>query len=450
MPVWGVAMALGPHINMDMDGDFKPEESCQAISKAQQLAANRSAYEKAYVDAIASRCPAYDPERYTAGMRRLAERYPDDLDAATLYAESYMVPVRWAWWQPDGSPAPGMTEAVAVLEAVMRRNPIHPGANHFYIHAVEMSPSPERAIPSAYRLMGIMPAAGHLVHMPAHIWVILGEWETAATLNERAARADREYFAATGVQSNYLGYYIHNLHFVAYARSMQGRAADAIKAADLMASECAPGLETMAEMLDPFTSYATFMRVRFRRWDDMLSSPKPDSKLLGSNALWHWGRAIALAEKRDRNAASKEAEEFRNAKSKVPAERAWTSGKTQDVLELADAMLAAHLEQDDRAAVEHWRRAVTLQDHLHYDEPPAWYMPVRESLGAALLRAGDAAGAEAVFRDGMRRSVRDGRMLFGLMKSLEAQRKIEAVALVREEYEREWKDADVQLRIEDL
>ena len=383
-------------------------------------------------------------------MRRLSERFPDDLDAATVYAESYMIPARWAWWQPDGSPAPGMTQAVAVLEGVMRRNPIHPGANHFYIHAVEMSPSPERAIPSAYRLMGIMPAAGHMVHMPAHIWVILGEWETAATLNERAARADREYFAKTGVQSNYLGYYIHNLHFVAYARSMQGRAADAVKAADLMASQCAPGVESMGEMLDPYTAYPTFMRVRFRRWNDMLSSPKPDGRLLGSNALWHWGRAIALAEKRDRSAALKEAEAFRAAKAKIPAERSWTSGKTQDVLELADAIMTAHLALDDHAAVEHWRRAVALQDRLHYDEPPAWYMPMRESLGAALLRTGDARGAETVFREGMRRSVRNGRMIFGLMKSLEAQGKTDAVIFVRDEYEREWKSADVTLRIEDL
>ena len=451
MPEWGIAMALGPHINMGMDGDFKSEESCQAISKARHLAADRSPYERAYADALGSRCAVYEPDRYSAAMRQLHEQYPDDLDAATLYAESLMIPVRWQWWQRDGSPARGMEEAVAVLEQVMRRNPIHPGANHFYIHAVEMSPSPERAIPSAYRLMGLMPAAGHLVHMPAHIWVLLGDWETAATLNERAAKADRDYFAKTGVQGGvYLGYYIHNLHFVAYSRGMQGRGDDAIKAADLIASECAPAVDSMAEMLDPFTSYPTFMRVRFSRWDDMLKSPKPDEKLLASNALWHWGRAIASVAKGDRNAAFQEADEFRRAKSNVPAERAWGNSKASEVLTLADAILEARLAPNERSAVDHWRRAVALQDELGYDEPPPWFMPLRESLGASLLRAGDAAGAEAAFREGMRRSVRNGRMLFGLLHALEAQGKMDAAQFVRAEFEREWKDADVKIRIEDL
>ncbi|MFL6450857.1 MAG: hypothetical protein ACJ746_24730 [Bryobacteraceae bacterium] len=450
MPLLGVAMALGPHINMDSDGDFNNNASCEALSKARQLAASGSVYEQAYVQAIASRCPTYDPDRYIDRMRRLHEQYPDDLDAATLYAESIMIPVRWQWWQADGLPAPGMAQAVSVLEQVMRRNPIHPGANHFYIHAVEMSPSPERAIPSAYRLMGIMPAAGHIIHMPAHIWVILGEWEIAATLNERAAQADRDYFARTGVQSNYLGYYIHNLHFVAYARAMQGRADDAINAADRMVTECAAVEKAMPEMVDAFSPYGIFTRVRFGRWDDMLALPKPHAKLVASNAFWHWGRAIALAGKGERRAASREAGEFRIAKSNVPAQWSWMNSKASDALALGDAILEARLERDDHAALEHWRRAVALQDHLRYDEPPAWFMPVRESLGAALLRAGDAVGAETVFREGIRRSVRDGRMLFGLWKSLEAQGKTDAVSLVREEFNREWERADVKIRIDDM
>ena len=318
MPLVGVGMALGPHINMDSDGDVKIDESCQALSKARQLAEKRSAYERAYVAATVSRCPAYDPDRYIDAMRQLHEQYPDDLDAATLHAESLMIPVRWQWWRPDGSPAPGMTQAVSVLQEVIRRNPIHPGANHFYIHAVEMSPSPERAIPSAYRLMGIMPAAGHMIHMPAHIWLILGEWEIAASLNERAAQVDREYFAKTGVQSSYLGYYIHNLHFVAYARSMQGRGEDAIRAADLVSRECAAAVDVMPEMVDAFSPYGIFTRVRFGRWDELLSMPKPNAKLLASNALWHWGRAVAFTGKGDRSSALRETEAFRTAKSRVP------------------------------------------------------------------------------------------------------------------------------------
>lgn len=450
MPLWGAAMALGPHINMDLDGDVKIEESCKLVSKARELTAQDSARETAYVEAVASRCPAYEPDRYISAMRHLHEQYPDDLDATTLYAESLMVPVRWQWWHADGSPAPGMAEAVSILESVIRRDPIHPGANHLYIHAVEMSPSPERAVPSAYRLMGIMPGAGHMIHMPAHIWLILGDWETAASLNERAAQADRDYFAKTGVQGTYLGYYIHNLHFVAYARSMQGRSGDAIAAADLIARECAPAVAGMPEMVDAFFPYAIFMHIRFNRWDEMLSLPLPPANLLASNALWHWGRSVAFSARGDHIGASREADEFRSAKSKVPAQYSWMSGKAADVLTMAEAILEARLATDNRAAVQHWRQAVVLQDQLRYDEPPPWYMPLRESLGASLLRAGEASEAEAVFREGMRRSVCNGRMLFGLLKSLEAQGKADAVELVRQEFNGDWKGADVAIRIEDM
>lgn len=446
MPLWGVAMALGPHINMDMDGDVNLKDGCEALSTARKLEA--TAYERAYLESAASRCPEYNPGAYIDSARRLHEQYPDDLDAATLYTESIMIPVRWKWWNGDGAPAPGMATAVAVLEQVMRRNPDHPGANHFYIHAVEMSPSPERAIPSAQRLMGIVPAAGHLVHMPGHIWLVLGDWETAATVNERAAQVDRDYFAKTGVQSGYLGYYVHNLHFIAYARSMQGRADEAITAADLIAREAAPAVDMMPEMIDAFMGYPTLMRVRFARWDDLLNQPQPAGKLLASTALWHWARALAYEAKHDRTAASSEAEQFRAARSKVPAQWPWTNNKAADVLAIADAMLEAR-RSSGAGAIDHWRRAVDLQDRLGYDEPPPWYMPLRESLGGALLRAGNAAEAESVFREGLRRSPRNGRILFGLMKALEAQQK-EAAEFVRIEYAREWKPPRVTLSIDDL
>jgi tetratricopeptide (TPR) repeat protein len=449
-PLWGIAMALGPHINMDMDGDVNLKEGCDALSKAKALSQQSSAYEKAYLATAATRCPEYDPAQYTDAMRRLHQQYPDDLDAATLYAESLMIPARWKWWNADGSPAAGTALAVEFLEYVMRRDPEHPGANHLYIHAVEMSPSPERAIPSAQRLMAVVPDAGHLVHMPGHIWLILGDWETAADVNERAAKVDQDYFARTGVQSGYAGYYLHNLHFVAYARAMQGRAAGAIKAADLLARESAHAAETMPEMADSFVPHAIFTRVRFGRWDAVLSLPRPQPKLLASTALWHWARAIAWAAKGDRTISTREAELFRAARSKVPAVWPWLNNKAADVLALAGEALNARMAPNGAAAVEHWSRAVELQDKLNYDEPPAWYMPLRESLGAALLRAGDAALAEAVFREGLRRSPRNGRVLFGLMKALEAQQKTEAAEFVRREFDREWKSAQAPLRLEDL
>ena len=449
-PLWGISMALGPHINMDMDGDVNLKEGCEALSKAKAVSPRSSAYETAYLEAAASRCPDYDPAHYIDSMRRLHLQYPDDPDAATLYAESLMIPERWKWWNPDGSPAGGTAAAVEILEQVMRRNPDHPGANHFYIHAVEMSATPERAIPSAQRLMAIVPDAGHLVHMPGHIWLILGDWETAASVNERAAQVDRDYFARTGVQSGYLGYYLHNVHFVTYARAMQGKVADAIRAADRLAMDATQSAETMPEMADSFVPQVVFARVRFGHWDEVLSLARPHPKLVASTAFWHWARSIAWAAKGDLTIASREAGLFQGARARVPAAWPWLNNKAGDVLALADEVLQARLAPNEAPAIPHWRSAVEAQDKLNYDEPPAWYMPLRESLGASLLRAGDAVGAEAVFREGLRRSPRNGRILFGLLKSLEAQQKTEAAEFVRRELGRAWKGSQATLRLEDL
>jgi tetratricopeptide (TPR) repeat protein len=329
--------------------------------------------------------------------------------------------------------------------------PDHPGANHFYIHAVESSRSPERAIPSAQRLMGIVPAAGHLVHMPGHIWMVLGEYEMAATVNDRAAQVDRDYMAATGVtQSAYVGYYIHNMHFVTVARAMQGRMKDSIRAADEIAAAVKPMAEAMPEMVDAFGSMQIFARVRFQRWDELLASPTPPEKMGINTALRLWARTLALEAKGKHAEAVGEQAAFTAACGKLPPSAFWGFNKPSQMLAIAGETLSARLAGSPANALPHWQRAVELQDELIYDEPPAWYYPVRESLGAALLRAGKAAEAEAAFREGLRRSPRDGRMLFGLAAALKAQKKMEAAAWVDREYREAWKHADVVLRIEDL
>jgi tetratricopeptide (TPR) repeat protein len=362
-----------------------------------------------------------------------------------------MVPVRWKWWRTDGTPAEGMEEAVRVLEAVLRRNPGHPGANHFYIHAVEMSPSPERAIPSAQRLMGLVPAAGHLVHMPAHIWMILGDYQTVVDTNERAAEVDRRYMNATGVTgSSYVGYYVHNLHFVAVAKQMQGKLEDSVKAAETLAAAAAPFVKDMAAMVDAFLPAPLFALMRFGQWDRVLALGKPDERLLASTALWHWGRAIALQSKGQDGEARRESKLFEAARAKVPADWAWINNKASDILEIAAHALQAKLSTTDGASIPHWRRAVEIEGRLTYDEPPPWFYPLRESLGAALLRAGQAAEAETVFREGVRRTPRNGRMLFGLMESLKAQKKTSAAESVQREFESAWKRADVTLSVAGL
>jgi hypothetical protein len=316
---------------------------------------------------------------------------------------------------------------------------------------VESSPTPERAIPSAQRLMGIVPGAGHLVHMPGHIWLVTGDWETAAGVNERAAAVDREYFAATNVTGgSYTPYYLHNLDFIRYARSMQGRKADALRAADALEAANAPMAQAMPEMADSVYPAVLFTHLRFQDWDYILRLPKPDEKRKIGVAFWHYARTLAYAARGNSAAAATEKEAFERARAAVWVDQPWGQNKAGDVLALASKTLAARLAADPLVAGLLWQHAVAMQDALTYDEPPAWYYPLRESLGAALLRTGWAAEAEKVFREGVKRSPRNGRMLFGLLESLEAQKKTEAAESVRREFEAAWAKADVQLRVDDL
>jgi tetratricopeptide (TPR) repeat protein len=445
MPWWGMAMATGPYINMgtEGDGDLDSKAACQAVEAGLKIA-GAPARERAYLEAVATRCPEYKPEAYAAAMKSLAERYPDDLDAATLYAESLMVPVRWRWYSGDGKAAAGMPEAEHALEQVLRRWPEHPGANHYYIHAVESSPTPERAVPSAQRLMGVVPWAGHMVHMPAHIWLVLGDYELAATVNQRAGQVDREYFAASNVMGAYKMYYVHNLHFVAYARSMQGHRAETIIAAKEMSEAILPAADAMPEMADAFLAMALLTQVPVQAWDEVLKVPQPTDKFLAQTAMWRYARVMALLARGDGAGAVRERDAFEAARKKIPADRPWGMNSSGDVMALAAEIVAARLSATAAESLPHWEKAVSMQDALVYDEPPAWYYPVRESLGAALVRAGRGGPGEKVFREGLKRSPRNGWMLFGLMESLKAQGKSEGMEELKRELEAVWTKADVK------
>ena len=449
MAYWGMAMAQGPYVNMDGDAEFNMKASCAAVDAGLKLTAAPER-EVAWLRAVAKRCPEYQPQPYIDAMRDLAKRWPDDPDVQTFYAESLLIPVRWHWYPADGTAAPGVAEAEHALEAVMWRWPDHPGASHLYIHAVESSPNPERAIASAQRLMGIMPWAGHMVHMPGHIWLVLGDYELAAAVNQRAVTVDREYLAQSKTSSGYAAYYVHNLHFLAYARWMQGRKADGLRAADEMANAIRPLLDTMPDMADAFNSVTVFGRVRFRDWDGILKLPQPKDSLHASVATWRYARALAFAGRGDRAAAAREQSALEAIQAGLPGDAPWGVNKAADVLAIATAVVAARLAPTPADAVPHWRRAVAAQDALLYDEPPAWYYPVRESLGASLLLAGRAAEAETVFREGVKRSPRNGRMLFGLMESLRAQGKNQDADWVQREFDAAWAKADVTLKIEEL
>jgi tetratricopeptide (TPR) repeat protein len=448
MARWGVAMAQGPYINMDGDPSFDLKGACAAVAEGNKLT-RAPERERAYLRAVATWCPNYQPKAYSDAMRELAQRYPDDPDAQTIFAESLMIPVRWHWYA-NGTPAAGMAEAERTLEAVIRRWSDHPGANHYYIHAVESSATPERAIPSAQRLMGIVPEAGHMVHMPGHIWLVLGEWETAANVNERAVTVDRQYFAATNVMGTYTPYYLHNIDFIRYARAMQGRKADALRAAGDLSAAFEPMGKMMPEMAENVVPVVLTTYLRFGEWDRVLNAPQPAAVLKMSTAMWRYSRAVALAARGDRSGAGRERDAFEKARAAQPEAAPYGQNKSVDVLAVASEILAARLAASPGAAIPHWQKAVSLHDALVYNEPPDWYYPVRESLGAALLRAGKAAEAEKVLREGVRRSPHNGRMLFGLLESLKAQAKTQDAAWVQREFDAAWAKADMKLRLEDL
>jgi tetratricopeptide (TPR) repeat protein len=467
MAHWGVALALGPNINMPVDAEHE-KAAYEAVQKAMSLAAKASEAERAYIDALAKRYsndPKADLQKlsvdYKSAMADVARRFPDDLDAATLYAESIMDLRPWQFWSSDGKPAEGTAEMVGVLESVLRRDPQHTGANHYYIHAVEASPHPEWALPSAQRLKVLAPAAGHLVHMPAHIDIRAGNYEAAARSNAYAAEADREYFKVTGQAGMYpMMYYSHNLHFLAVANSMQGRYQDAKRAADQLDAhlsgflkESGPMLEAVLPLLDAFMPTPTLIMVRFRRWDEVLKSPAPDQKLIAATALWHFGCAMAYASTGKLDSAEKERSEMVSAVKAFPADRMYGFNTASSVFSIAENVLSARIamaKNDKRAAIAFLKKALEVEDSLNYDEPEDWYIPVRESLGGALMLNGDYSDAEGVFRRELEKHPRNGRALFGLLESLRTQGKKQAAELVQREFEAAWKNADTKLRIEDL
>jgi tetratricopeptide (TPR) repeat protein len=460
MPWWGIALALGPNINLDVD-PTREKAAYEAVQKALTLAAHTPDNERAYITALVKRysiAPKADLKKlavdYKNAMGELVKRYPDDLDAATLYAESAMDLRPWQLWSLDGKPAPGTPEIVTVLESVLARDPYHPGANHYYIHAVEASPHPDRALPSAARLATLVPAAGHLVHMPAHIHMRTGDYPAAAKSNAAAVEVDRAYIQNTGVQGVYpLMYYGHNLHFLSAAQAMAGQFADAKQAADQLVELIAPAVKEMP-MVEVFLSTPTFVLLRFQRWNDILQVPTPNPSLPITTLVWHFARSFAYAATGDVQNAETERKAFASAEKAAPADALFSAtNKSGPVLRLAATVLEARIavaKGEKKQAIAHWRKAIAAQDALAYDEPPAWYYPVRESLGGALLLDGQYGEAEKVFREDLKRNPRNGRSLFGLLEALKAQKRMADAEWVQKAFATAWQNADSQLRVEDL
>jgi tetratricopeptide (TPR) repeat protein len=462
MPYWGVALALGPCINLDVDPPHE-KAAYEAVQKAISLSPGVTESERAYIQTVGKRYSA-DPGvnlrkldvDYAHAMHELSRRYPDDLDAATLYAESLIDLHPWKLWSLDGHPTEGTEEIVGVLESVLRRDPNHVGANHYYIHAVEASPHPEWALASARRLETLVPAAGHLVHMPAHTYMRIGDYPASARSNAMAAEIDRVYLRDSGTTGSMydMMYYAHNLHFLAAANGMAGNFVDAKRAADELAAHVGVMVADMP-MSEVYVPTPIFVLLRFHRWDEVLKLPPPNPGLVMTTAFWHFARGSAAAARDQIGMAEAERRSLETARKEMSADTEFSffSNEAQAFLDLAANILDARITKargDDEREIECWKNAVQIQDRLNYGEPPEWFYPVRESLGATLLLNGQAAQAEAVFRADLEQYPRNPRSLFGLWKSLEAQNKISDAEWVRMEFETAWKSPDVTLKLGDL
>jgi len=457
MPYWGMALAYGRHMNMDWDMDVEPAKAFAAIQQAIALSARASNEEQLYIHSLAERCSKDEKadghmldENYAAAMTMLASRYPDDLDAWALSLEARMMAHRYEWFH--GNMAQGGTnEIIQEIEDLLRRDPDHPLANHLHIHILDTG-HPELALGSAYRVGQIAPALGHLQHMASHIFFNLGDYEMTARVNAQAAEAERAYMklATPGYNVYTLSYYLHDVHFAARARAEQGLFEEAISYANQVADYVRPVQDRWPMISDYYLPVPLLTLLRFQRWDELLQLPEPQANRKIGDGLWHYGRALAFAAKGQRQKALTEKAALERLRQNIPGDAMWMLNTGQAMLGLASLVLEARLAEDPKDAIERWKTAVKTQDALAYDEPPPWYYPIRESLGAALLRAGNAPEAEAVFRECLRQNPRDPRALFGLMETLKAQNRMDAALWVQHEFDASWQSSKISLRLEDL
>lgn len=449
MAYWGQALALGPNINVPMAAEDEPR-AYEVAQKAVALKARATARERGYIDAVAQRYSGKADDRaardraYADAMRALARRFPNDLDAATLYAEALMDLRPWNYWMRDGRPYPETPEIVSTLEAVLARNLDHPGANHLYIHAVEATKAPERAEAAADRLLELMPGAGHMVHMPSHIYQRVGRYADAAASNEAAIVADEDYIAQCRAQGIYpVAYYPHNIHFLWFAATAEGRSQVAIDAARKTASKVTDEMLGNLPVLAGFRVVPWYALTRFGRWDEMLAEPAPPDGFAFLKGTWHYARGLALVRKDRLDEAEKELAEVRRIAADPALNHTLFSPNTAAAIFAQAPEVLAGARKDFDRAVAHLERAVRLEDGLVYTEPSEWHYPPRQALGAVLLAAGRAREAETVYWDDLSRNRDNGWSLFGLAQALRAQDRAPEAAAAQARFEKAWGRADV-------
>lgn len=456
---WGVALTVGPNYNLSFLIEERAKVAAEALVLAERNVAHASPVEQALIAALKKRYPTAQPldphnmrpvlVAYAEAMKSVAAQFPADLDVQTLYAEALMNVHAWKLWTAEGKPADGTEQILTTLESVLKRDPLHPGANHYYIHAMEASPHPEKALAEAERAKTLMPAAGHLVHMPAHILQRVGRYEDAAEANRVAAVADEAYAKRTRPLDYYpVMYTAHNYQFLAYSAAMEGRKAETIQATDDSRKVVSDDMLIAMPGGDWYVAQSYTARVRFGMWDEILAMPAPNPKLPGLTGGYLYGRAVALAAKGRVAEARATLGTLQQLAAAVPDDAPAGQNALKDVLAIAIPIVQARIavaEHRTEEGITLLRQAVAAEDHIAYDEPKNWFFPARHLLAALLLQGDRAGDAERVYREDLKQSPANGWALYGLSASLKAQGKSAEADQAARQFDSAWKKADVIL-----
>ena len=463
MCYWGEALARGPNINVTSNGkavmsDEQRVKAFEALGKAKDLMAHSTSQEQAYITALSSR---YDGDissdrnaldiAYAEAMEKVVVAYPEDMDAASLYSEALMNTMPWNYWLDDGKPRSDTIKVISKLEEVLEKEPDHPLAIHLYIHAVEASNSPERAESAADRLGSLVPGAGHLVHMPAHIFWRVGRYHDASEANINAAKVDEEYIAQCNAQGFYpAAYYPHNIHFLWAASTMEGRSELSIESALKVSKYVSLEQIKMFPTIEYFHTIPLLSYVRFGKWDEILNFPKPTSELKYSQGIYHYARGMAYSANGELEKALKEQVQILPLKDSEEVKVIIKGGQPSGLLlDIANELLLGQIEfskSNFSLASKHFVTAVDLQDTLPYTEPPFWYYPSRQSLGNSLMKEGKASAAENVYKRDLKDYPRNGWSLYGLTLALKEQGKLEEAEEAHKKFKHIWQLSDINLK----
>lgn len=456
MAYWGQAYSLGPNINDPLPDQSRRKAAWEALQTAESKAEGASKLERDLIRALSSRYSnnweadiTVLNQAYLEAMAEVREKYPENADVQTLYAAAAMNTMPWDYWDVNGNPSPETPEAKKALEKAISLQPEHPGAHHYYIHMVEL-PYPDAGVPSAEILGELMPAAGHLVHMPSHIFMRVGRYKDAVEINKIAIEADEDYISQCYSQGLYpLGYYPHNIHFLWSSASMIGESNTAIMAAKKTAEKVPSGEMVELPFLQDFAATPLLAYVRFGKWNDILTYPAPAPEIRHLNLIRHYARGLAFIRKNNPTEAREELDALTNILKDPETENLMaTAHNTSDrIARVAYEIVAgelAYLEGQEEKAVQHLQNAVRAEDELTYTEPPAWHIPPRQNLGAILMELGRFEEARITYMEDLEKQRQNGWSLMGLHQALKAL-KIPEAAAVRKDFEEVWQYADISI-----